>query len=183
MRSLFSYHTKISIFFCALKTHLGQSSHQVMRKGEKYNVVNLSSLVKCGDSAALHVLIGKIKNRALFKKLFSLSVVSNSLATPWTVVCQAPLSMGFPRQEYWSGLPFSSSGYLPNSGVEPVSPALQVNSLPMSHQGSPFKNCTDPENMKPGCSCSVTLIVWFLSVAQVALSTSDRVMWSHANSF
>ena len=128
-------------------------------------------------------LLGKIKNRALFKKFFSLSVMSNSLATPRTVVCQAPLSMGFPRQEFWSGLPFSSSGYLPNSGVESVSPALQVNSLPLSHQGSPFKNCTDPENMKPGCSCSVTLIVWFLSVAQVALSTSDRVMWSHANSF
>ena len=44
--------------------------------------------------------------------------------TPWTVACQAPLFMGFPRQGYWSGLPFSSPGELPNPGIEPVSPAL-----------------------------------------------------------
>ena len=42
--------------------------------------------------------------------------------TPWTVACQAPLSMGFPRQEYWSELPFSSPGYLPKPGIKPVSP-------------------------------------------------------------
>ena len=50
-----------------------------------------------------------------------------TLATPWTVAPQAPLSMGFPRQEYWSSLPFSSPLYLPNSGIEPASlasPAL-----------------------------------------------------------
>ena len=58
-----------------------------------------------------------------------------ALATPWTVVCQAPLSMGFSRQEYWSGLPFTSSGDLPNPGTEPVSPAWQMDSLPMNHQG------------------------------------------------
>jgi len=65
----------------------------------------------------------------------SLSVVSDS-ATPWTVPCQAPLSMGFSRQEYWSGFPFPSPGDFPNPGIEPKSPALQVDSLPMSHQGS-----------------------------------------------
>ena len=43
-------------------------------------------------------------------------------ATPWTVSLQAPLSMGFSRQEYWSGLPFPSPGDLPNPGIEPVSP-------------------------------------------------------------
>ena len=41
--------------------------------------------------------------------------------TLWTVACQAPLSMGFPRQEYWSGLPCSPSGELPNPGIKPVS--------------------------------------------------------------
>ena len=54
------------------------------------------------------------------------SVVSSSAAL-WTVACQAPLSMGFSRQEYRSGLPFPSSGHLPDSGIEPtssVSPAL-----------------------------------------------------------
>ena len=52
------------------------------------------------------------------------------LVTLWTVACQAPLSMGFPRQEYWSGLPFPPLGYLPNPGIKPVSPVLQADSLP-----------------------------------------------------
>ena len=62
--------------------------------------------------------------------------MSNS-ATPWTVAHQAPLSLGFPRQEYWSGLPFSYPGNLINSRIEPVSPAWQVDSLPLNHQGIP----------------------------------------------
>ena len=44
--------------------------------------------------------------------------------TPWTVACQAPLSLGFSRQEYWSGLPFPSSGNHPDPRIEPMSPAL-----------------------------------------------------------
>ena len=48
--------------------------------------------------------------------------------TPWTVSLEAPLSMGFPRQEYWSGLPFPSLGDLPNPGIEPAPPALQADS-------------------------------------------------------
>ena len=48
-----------------------------------------------------------------------------TLATPWTVACQAPLSLGFSRQEYWSGFQFPSPGDLPNPGIEPRSPALQ----------------------------------------------------------
>ena len=49
--------------------------------------------------------------------------------TPWTVAYQAPLSMGFSRQEYWSGLPFPSPGDLPNPGIKPGSPALQADTL------------------------------------------------------
>ena len=56
--------------------------------------------------------------------LFSRSVMTNFFETPWTIAHQSPLSMGFPRQEYWSGLPFPSLGYLPLPGIEPVSPAL-----------------------------------------------------------
>ena len=48
----------------------------------------------------------------------------NSFMTPWTVAHQLPLSMGFPRQEYWSGLPFASPGDLPDTGIEPASSAL-----------------------------------------------------------
>ena len=51
-----------------------------------------------------------------------------TLATPWTVACQAPLSMGFSRQEYWSGLLFPTSRDLPNPAVEPRSPLLQAES-------------------------------------------------------
>ena len=58
-------------------------------------------------------------------------------ATTWTVAHQIPLSMGFPRQEYWSVLPFPSPGYLPDSGMEPISPALQADLLQLSLQGSP----------------------------------------------
>ena len=50
-------------------------------------------------------------------------------ATPWPVAHQAPLSMGFSRQEYWSGLPFPSPGDLPDPGIEPRSPTLQADTL------------------------------------------------------
>ena len=52
-----------------------------------------------------------------------------ALATPWTVACQTPLSMGFSRQECWSGLPFPSLGNLPDPEIEPWSPALQADCL------------------------------------------------------
>ena len=55
--------------------------------------------------------------------------MSDSFATPWTVARQAPLIMGFPRQQYWSGLSFPSPGDLPNPGIESASPALQVDYL------------------------------------------------------
>ena len=58
-------------------------------------------------------------------------------ATPWPVAHQAPLSMGFSRQECWGGLPCLPSGGLPDPGIKPGSPALQADSLPLSHQGSP----------------------------------------------
>ena len=51
-----------------------------------------------------------------------------TVATPWAVAHQAPLSRGFSRQEYWSGLPFSSPGDLPDPGIEPTSLALQADS-------------------------------------------------------
>ena len=59
-------------------------------------------------------------------------------ATLCTVACQAPLSMGFSRQEYWSGLPFPSPEDLPDPGIEPWSPALQADSLPTELGGKPF---------------------------------------------
>ncbi len=58
-------------------------------------------------------------------------------ATPWTVAHQAPLSMGFSRQEYWSGLPFPTPGDLPNPGIKPGSPAWLADPLPAEPQGKP----------------------------------------------
>ena len=58
-------------------------------------------------------------------------------ATPWTATYQATLTMGFPRQEYWSGLPFPSPGDLPDAGIEPRSPALQADTLPSEPPGKP----------------------------------------------
>ena len=63
----------------------------------------------------------------------------STLAIPWTVTLQAPLSVGFSRQEYWSGLPFPSPGDRPNPGIKPRSPARQADSLPTYLQGKPPK--------------------------------------------
>ena len=62
-----------------------------------------------------------------------------TFATPWTVACQASLFMGFPRPEYWSGLPFPSPGDLPNPGMERGSPMLQVDSLPVEPPARPIE--------------------------------------------
>ena len=58
------------------------------------------------------------------------SVMSDS-ATPWTVACQAPLSMGSPKKEHWSRLPFPPPGDLPNQGIKPMSPVASA--LAVSH--------------------------------------------------
>ena len=71
-------------------------------------------------------------------KVKSLSRV-RLFVTPWTVAHLAPLSMGFSRQEYWNGFPFLPLGNLPDPGSEPVSPALQADSLPTEPPGKPNK--------------------------------------------
>ena len=65
--------------------------------------------------------------------------VTSDFVSPWTVACQASLSMEFPRQEYWNGLKFPSSGDLPNPGIEPGPPELQADSLPSEVLGKPEK--------------------------------------------
>ena len=88
-------------------------------------------------------------------------------ATLWTAAHQAPLSMGFLRQEYWDGLPFPPPGDLPDTGIKPespASPALQADSLLLSHRGSPqtdhthtlWWNDPDPGTHPPGGSTDAT---------------------------
>ena len=79
------------------------------------------------------VVFHKISN-VLKVKVKSLSQV-RLFATPWTVAYQASPSMGFSRQEYWSGLPFPSAGDLPDPGFEPGSPVLQADALPCEQPG------------------------------------------------
>ena len=70
--------------------------------------------------------------------LFSRSVVSDSFVTPWTVASQAPLSMGFPRQDYWIlGISIFSSRDVPDTGVKSMFPAWSADYLPLSHLQSP----------------------------------------------
>ena len=75
-----------------------------------------------------------------YVKVKSLSQVQ-LFATPWTVAYQASQSMEFPRQEYWSGLPFPSAGDLPDPEIEPRSPTLQADALPSEPPGKPVYVC------------------------------------------
>ena len=76
-------------------------------------------------------------------KVKSLSCVQLS-ATPWTAAFQAPPSVGFSRQEYWSGLPCPPPGDLPNPGIESGSPALLTDTLPSEPLGKPFNSSVLP---------------------------------------
>ena len=82
-----------------------------------------------------------------------------TLVTPWTVASQAPLSMGFSRQEYWSELPFPSPGDLPDLGIELRSPALQADSLPIELHRKPKDYGETSNDLRP------TLKTLTLSVA------------------
>ena len=90
--------------------------------------------------------------RACVRACMRTQLLSCVFATPWTVAHQAPLSMGFSRQEYWSGLLCPPPGDLPYSGIKPTSPAspaLQADSLPLSLQGSPGTESAAP--LTPVC--------------------------------
>ena len=101
--------------------------------------------------------------------------MSNSFETSWTVAHQAPLSMGFPRQEYLSGLPFPFPGDLPDPRTEPRSSALQADSLPLSHLGSLFTYL--------GCAGSSLLHRFFSSCGEWGLLSSCCARASHCGGF
>ena len=83
-----------------------------------------------GRLGCFHVL--KVKVKSLSRVQF--------FAAPWTTAYQIPLSMGFSRQECWSGLPFPSPGDLPDPKIEPGSPTLQADALPSEPPGKPFSS-------------------------------------------
>ena len=94
--------------------------------GHKSNLSKFKKIEMISDIFSDHNTMSEVK---------SLSRVQ-LFATPWTVVYQASLSMGFSRQEYWSGLPFPSPGDLPDPGIKLGSPVLQVDSLPTELLGN-----------------------------------------------
>ena len=87
-------------------------------------------------------LFKRHKGNLLIGKEFRVKVKSLSrvrlFETPWTVAHQVPLSMGFPRQEYWSGLPFPSPGDFLDPGIESGSPLLWADALPSEPPGNPI---------------------------------------------
>ena len=121
--------------------------HQQCMRGSLFSILSpafvICRLFNDGHSNRCEVIyivvlicISLIVRLTIFSCAYSLSHV-RFFATPWTVACQAPLSMGFSRQGYWSGLPFPSPSDLPNPGIEPVSPALQADSLLSEPPGKP----------------------------------------------
>ena len=97
-------------------------------KQKQYLVVHVTGDRSNIRSCKEQYCIGTWNVRSMKVKVKSLTRV-RLFATPWTIAHQAPLSMGFSRQEYWSGLPFPSPGDLPDPGIKPRSPALQADAL------------------------------------------------------
>ena len=95
------------------------------------------------------------------------------LATPWTAAYQAPPTMGFSRQEYWCGLLFPSPGAFPNPGIKPTSPALQVDSLPLSYQGSHFK-CRSSN--KSNNFLSLFIFNWLIIALQYGRNQTNHLL-------
>ena len=99
-------------------------------------------------------------------------------ATPWTVSHQAPLSMGFSRQEYWDGLPFPSRGNLPDPGLKPGSPVLQGDSLLAKAPGKPSLAETLPQihlGSSPKGQPTTALHHWFLFIPGDLVSVQDVI--------
>ena len=102
-------------------------------------------------------------------------------STLWTVACQAPLSMRFSRQEYWSGLPFPSPGDLP--GIEPGSPALQAGSLPLVPFGKPmppllYINWPYMNKLISGISIPLIYVFCFVPVPSCFDYCISSVVWN-----
>ena len=117
--------------------------------GKGYGIVKGAGCVRvhrCVPTCSTHINGGRqwksVKSRLWYKEALVLCCcclvahLGRILRDP--VNCQVPLSMRFPRQEYWRGLPFPPPADLPNSGVEPMSLHWQVDYLPLSHRGSPW---------------------------------------------
>ena len=101
-----------------------------------------------------------VKERGMICCCYLVTKSCLTLEISWTVACQVPLSMGFPRQEYWSGFSFPSAGDLPDTGTKPMSPALADRFFITDRQGSPRGMINDVHislfifiSLLPTCAC------------------------------
>ena len=144
----------------------GDCSHEIKRcllLGRKA-MTNLNSLLKSRDitlPTKVHLVKAMVFPVVVYgceswtiKKVSEVVQLCPTFAAPWTVAHQAPPSMEFSRQEYWSGLPFPSPGGLPDPRIETGSPAMQADAqmlYDLSHQGSPERNLSTKELMLLNC--------------------------------
>ena len=99
-------------------------------------------------------------------------------ATPWTVAHQAPPSIWFSRQEYWSGLPFPSAGDLPNPGITPRSPTLQADALTSEPPAKHYHNFTVAVRVNKVCDrCSNRAVLWEYLISISSRSTHLIGLW------
>ena len=136
--------------------HIKEINHEYSLEGLMLKFQYFGHLMRRADSSEKTLMLGKIEGRSrrgqqrmrwldgitdsmnmVKVKVKSLSRV-RLFATPWTVAYQASPSMGFSRQEYWSGLPFPSPGDLLDPGIEPGSPALEADALTSEPPEKPF---------------------------------------------
>ena len=126
--------------------------------------------VPCSKLATLNLGFGTVRTLSIL--ICCLLTKSCLFVTPWTVAHQAPLSMGFFRQEYWSGLPFPTSGNFPDPGVEPVSSVLAGRVSPLSHLEAPHPYLAWSQMLKISSNNST-----YVSMHFPLLDTSYK--WNH----
>ena len=140
-------------------------SHPILSLGS-YSRIYLENLIVSWPGSPLCVNAQSLSRVQLFE-------------TPWTIAHQAPLSMKFPRQEYWSGLSCPFPGDLPDPGIEPqsfASPALQADSLPLYHLGKPrvLQSLLNTNFIIPELSIFIYQLVFlFVSYQQLVLCDKD----------
>ena len=112
------------------------------------------------------------------KKVKSLSRVQ-LFATSWTLACQAPLSMGFSRQEYWSGLPFPSPGDLPDPGIKPGSPVLQTlfNIWVTREAHRTISIMVNGNGNSEHCCFTLTVREWVISISSWSMTFAVGFFW------
>ena len=111
--------------------HRWSQGHQRLKKSPTKSIINATCLSRINSwhIESISYFPGSgLEGLNDYSAVFVVELLSHVqlFSTPWTIVCQAPLFIGFPRQEYWSGLPLPSPEDLPNPRIKPWSPALQV---------------------------------------------------------